>query len=90
MDLGIIGNVRPDWFMDKIGGGCDVQYLGDQHIYYEGVPRLVKQWRKQVRHPGETSPWGEGHGREVHVRRMVPLFGCQFSSTNDLISNTLY
>ena len=48
MDLGIIGNVRPDWFMDKRGSGCDVQYLGDQHVFYEGAPRLVKQWRKQV------------------------------------------
>lgn len=49
LDLGIIGNVRPDWFMDKRGSGCDVQYLGDQHVFYEGAPRLVKQWRKQVK-----------------------------------------
>jgi hypothetical protein len=45
-DLSIIGNVRPDWFMDKRGDSTDVQYLGDQHVYYLGQPRLVKQWRK--------------------------------------------
>jgi hypothetical protein len=45
-DLQIIGNVRPDWFMDDRGQQTDVQYLGDQHIFYQGAPRLVKQWRK--------------------------------------------
>jgi hypothetical protein len=47
-DLGVIGNIRPDWFMDSLGSAVDVQYLGDQHVYHDGVPRLVKQWRKQV------------------------------------------
>jgi hypothetical protein len=26
MDLGVIGNVRPDWFMDKVGDSTDIQY----------------------------------------------------------------
>lgn len=57
LDLGVIGNIRPDWFMDNRGDSTDVQYLGNQHIYhprtgyndtaYEGGPRLVKQWRKK-------------------------------------------
>mmetsp|Transcript_5501 Transcript_5501/g.15906 ORF Transcript_5501/g.15906 Transcript_5501/m.15906 type:complete len:668 (-) Transcript_5501:427-2430(-) len=47
MDLAIIGNVRPDWFMDDRGSSTDVQYLGDSHVYYLGKPRLVKQWRKK-------------------------------------------
>jgi hypothetical protein len=46
IDLGVIGNVRPDWFMDDRGKQTDVQYLGDQHVFYQGSPRLVKQWRK--------------------------------------------
>lgn len=33
--------------MDDRGDSTDVQYLGDQHIFYDGVPRLVKQWRKK-------------------------------------------
>lgn len=47
LDLGIVGNVRPDWFMDARGEITDVQYLGDQHVYYENMPTLVKQWRKK-------------------------------------------
>jgi len=47
MDLSYIGNVRPDWFMDKQGGSTDVQYLGDVHLYHMGEPKLVKQWRKK-------------------------------------------
>lgn len=47
LDLQIVGNVRPDWFMDARGEVTDVQYLGDQHVYYEGMPKLVKQWRKK-------------------------------------------
>lgn len=47
LDLQIVGNVRPDWFMDKRGDDTDVQYLGDQHVYYNGMPKLVKQWRKK-------------------------------------------
>jgi len=46
MDL-IVGNMRPDWFMDSRGSMVDVQYLGDEHIYHRGVPRLVKKWRKK-------------------------------------------
>ena len=46
LDLSVVGNVRPDWFMDDRGDATDVQYLGDQHILHEGAPRLVKQWRK--------------------------------------------
>lgn len=47
LDLQVVGNVRPDWFMDKVGADTDVQYLGNQHVYHEGEPRLVKQWRKK-------------------------------------------
>jgi len=48
MDLAVIGNIRPDWFLDDMGDDTDVQYLGDQHVYYAStVPRLVKQWRKK-------------------------------------------
>ena len=49
-NLAVIGNIRPDWFMDKRGDDTDVQYLGDQHVYHADgqVPKLVKQWRKKV------------------------------------------
>lgn len=48
MDLFVIGNIRPDWFLDDRGDDTDVQYLGNQHIYYaSGTPRLAKQWRKK-------------------------------------------
>jgi len=47
LDMAIIGNIRPDWFMDDRGSSTDVQYLGDSHVYYLGEPRLVKQWRKK-------------------------------------------
>jgi len=51
LDLGVVGNIRPDWFLDKRGSATDVQYLGNQHVYYTNNgqvhPRLVKQWRKQ-------------------------------------------
>lgn len=46
LDLAVVGNVRPDWFMDDRGDSTDVQYMGDQHVYHDGKPRLVKQWRK--------------------------------------------
>merc|ERR1712032_166014 len=47
MGMTVIGNVRPDWFLDKRGAGSiDVQYLGKEHIYYMGEPRLVRKWRK--------------------------------------------
>ncbi|KAL7544202.1 hypothetical protein ACHAWF_007583 [Thalassiosira exigua] len=38
----LVGNLRPDFFMDKRGDMADVQYLADGD-----VPKLVKQWRKQ-------------------------------------------
>lgn len=48
LDLVVIGNIRPDWFLDDRGDDTDVQYLGNQHIYYaSGTPRLAKQWRKK-------------------------------------------
>ncbi len=54
IDLAVIGNIRPDWFLDKRGDSTDVQYLGDQHVFYTdaatpdgAVPKLVKQWRKK-------------------------------------------
>jgi len=47
LSLGVIGNVRPDWFMDNRGTTTSVQYIGDSHVYYMGEPRLVKQWRKK-------------------------------------------
>lgn len=41
------GNIRPDWFLDRRGGGqIDLQYLGKEHIYYRGRPRLARKWRK--------------------------------------------
>lgn len=51
MDM-IVGNVRPDWFMDNRGAATSVQFLGNQHIYPMGSkqgdkPALVKQWRKK-------------------------------------------
>ena len=47
LDLQVVGNIRPDWYMDDLGDSTDVQYLGDQHVYYQNEPRLVKQWRKK-------------------------------------------
>jgi len=47
LDLQVVGNIRPDWFMDDRGDSTDVQYLGDQHVFYQNEPRLVKQWRKK-------------------------------------------
>ena len=49
INLAVIGNIRPDWFLDKRGDDTDVQYLGDQHVYYADgtIPKLVKQWRKK-------------------------------------------
>lgn len=49
INLAVIGNIRPDWFMDKRGDDTDVQYLGDQHVFYADakLPKLVKQWKKQ-------------------------------------------
>lgn len=47
LDMSVIGNIRPDWYMDARGDSTDVQYLGDQHVFHENEPRLVKQWRKQ-------------------------------------------
>jgi len=47
LDMGPIGNIRPDWFMDNRGASTSVQYLGNSHVYYLGEPRLVKQWRKK-------------------------------------------
>ena len=47
LDLAIVGNIRPDWYMDDRGEDTDVQYLGDQHVYHNDIPRLVKQWRKK-------------------------------------------
>mmetsp|Transcript_73912 Transcript_73912/g.167510 ORF Transcript_73912/g.167510 Transcript_73912/m.167510 type:complete len:717 (-) Transcript_73912:76-2226(-) len=47
LDMSVIGNIRPDWFMDNRGASTDVQYLGDSHVYYMNEPRLVKQWRKK-------------------------------------------
>lgn len=47
--VGGIGNVRPDWFLDsRPYSSADIksQYLGNQHIIYDGKPTLVKQWRK--------------------------------------------
>ncbi len=47
LDLQVIGNIRPDWYMDSRGDSTGVQYLGNQHVYHEEKPRLVKQWRKK-------------------------------------------
>ena len=52
INMAVVGNIRADWFMDKRGDDTDVQYLGDQHLFYpdpeEGtIPILAKQWRKK-------------------------------------------
>ena len=49
LNMAVVGNIRPDWFMDKRGDDTDVQYLGNQHVYYADgqTPKLVKQWRKK-------------------------------------------
>eukprot|EP00747_Dinoflagellata_sp_TGD_P194928 gnl/TRDRNA2_/TRDRNA2_62946_c0_seq1.p1 gnl/TRDRNA2_/TRDRNA2_62946_c0~~gnl/TRDRNA2_/TRDRNA2_62946_c0_seq1.p1 ORF type:complete len:813 (-),score=146.99 gnl/TRDRNA2_/TRDRNA2_62946_c0_seq1:70-2295(-) len=47
LDMSVIGNVRPDWFMDARGDATDVQYIGDSHVYYRDHIKLVKQWRKK-------------------------------------------
>jgi len=47
MDMGVIGNVRPDWFMDNRGAATSTQYLGNQHLFHRGEATLVKQWRKK-------------------------------------------
>ena len=52
INMSVVGNIRNDWYMDKRGDDTDVQYLGDQHLFYpdpeEGtIPMLVKQWRKK-------------------------------------------
>jgi len=47
-NLQIIGNIRPDWFLDARGDSTDTQYLGNQHVFYDAsTPKLVKQWRKK-------------------------------------------
>lgn len=47
LDMRMVGNIRPDWFMDDRGANTAVQYLGDSHVYHRGEPRLVRQWRKK-------------------------------------------
>lgn len=49
INLAVVGNIRPDWFLDNRGDDTDVQYLGNQHAYYADgdIPKLVKQWRKK-------------------------------------------
>ncbi|KAL7455187.1 hypothetical protein ACHAWC_006754 [Mediolabrus comicus] len=52
INMAVVGNIRTDWYMDKRGDDTDVQYLGDQHVFYphpeDGtIPLLVKQWRKK-------------------------------------------
>lgn len=47
--VGGVGAIRPDWFLDSRPYFTDdiaSQYLGNQHIYHQGKPTLVKQWRK--------------------------------------------
>lgn len=52
IDMGVVGLLRPDFFLDSRPRGAvnkdiQTQYLGNQHTYYMGSPRLVKQWRKK-------------------------------------------
>jgi hypothetical protein len=52
IDMAVVGNIRSDWYMDKRGDDTDVQYLGDQHVFYPDpddgpTPMLAKQWRKK-------------------------------------------
>jgi len=37
LDLSIVGNIRPDWYLDARGGATDAQYIGNQHVYYPGA-----------------------------------------------------
>lgn len=48
LDMGGIGILRPDWFLDSRPhlGTIMSQYLGNQHVYHQGKAKLVKQWRK--------------------------------------------
>lgn len=43
-----IGPIRPDWYLDArpAVAGIDLQYLGKEHVYFQGEPRLVRKWRK--------------------------------------------
>jgi len=47
IDLGLVGNMRPDWYLDARGDQTSSQFLGNQHVYHNGKPTLVKQWRKK-------------------------------------------
>jgi hypothetical protein len=48
INLQVIGNIRPDWFLDNRGDDTATQYMGNQHVFYnQSVPKLVKQWRKK-------------------------------------------
>jgi len=47
MDLGVVGNIRPDWFLDDRGTLTSAQYIGNEHVYYQNKPTLVKKWRKK-------------------------------------------
>mmetsp|Transcript_27099 Transcript_27099/g.46065 ORF Transcript_27099/g.46065 Transcript_27099/m.46065 type:complete len:806 (-) Transcript_27099:63-2480(-) len=52
INMAVVGNIRSDWYLDRRGDDTDVQYLGDQHVFYpdpdEGpIPMLAKQWRKK-------------------------------------------
>jgi rubredoxin len=50
IDMGNIGLMRPDFFLDARpydAKDIQTQYLGKQHLYHYGKPRLVKQWRKR-------------------------------------------
>eukprot|EP00804_Cyclotella_cryptica_P010554 CCRYP_018794-RA/>CCRYP_018794-RA protein AED:0.03 eAED:0.03 QI:0/0.66/0.5/1/0.66/0.75/4/234/788 len=48
INVQIVGNIRPDWFLDARGDSTGTQYLGNQHVFYDSnTPKLVKQWRKK-------------------------------------------
>ena len=41
LDLSIVGNIPPDWFLDDCGAATDAQYLGNQNVYYPGTGRVA-------------------------------------------------
>jgi len=47
INMSLVGPNRPDWFLDAVGGApIDGQYIGKKAVFYEGKPRLVREWRK--------------------------------------------
>ena len=45
INLDVVGNIRPDWLLNKRGDDTDMQYLGDQNAFYAdgAVSKFVKE-----------------------------------------------